>query len=176
MRRSSPDDMHTVRLVEALSTLVLDVFRLNGDLLTFGDALVGDLGLSSARWQVLGAVALSPVPLPVAHVARNMGLSRQAVQRVVNEMRADGLVRLDPNPHHRRAGLVAMTERGKAAYDSAMRREARWAEVVTDGFNPDDIEAAARTLRALQQRLDSMAGYAGQAAAIQARFSDETGP
>jgi DNA-binding MarR family transcriptional regulator len=69
------------------------VFRLNGALLVSGDALVGDLGLTSARWQVLGAIALSPVPLPVAHLARNMGLTRQAVQRSVDEMRHDGLVR-----------------------------------------------------------------------------------
>ena len=70
----------------ALNGLILDVFRLNGDLLAAGDILVGDLGLSSARWQVLGAIALSPVPLPVAHIARNMGLTRQAVQRVVDDM------------------------------------------------------------------------------------------
>lgn len=85
---------------------------MNGDLLAAGDALVGDLGLTSARWQVLGAIALSPVPLPVAHIARNMGLTRQAVQRLVDDMRADGFVRLEPNPHHRRAMLVLATERG----------------------------------------------------------------
>ncbi len=48
-----------------------------GDLLAAGDALVGDLGLTSARVQVLAPIALSPVPLPVAHIARNMGLTRQ---------------------------------------------------------------------------------------------------
>ncbi|KMO09704.1 MarR family transcriptional regulator, partial [Methylobacterium indicum] len=84
------------------------MFRLNGDLLTAGDALVDDLGLTSARWQVLGAVALSPVPLPVAHIARNMGLTRQAVQRVVDDLHEVGFVRIDPNPHHRRAHLVAL--------------------------------------------------------------------
>ena len=47
------------RLRRALTGLVIEVFRLNGDLLAAGDALVGDLGLTSARWQVLGAIALS---------------------------------------------------------------------------------------------------------------------
>lgn len=173
MRRTSPNGIHAARLTQALSSLVLEVFRLNGDLLTAGDALVGDLGLTSARWQVLGAVSLSPVPLPVAHVARNMGLSRQAVQRVVNEMCAEGLVRLDPNPHHRRAGLVALTERGEAAYATAMRRQTRWAEEVTGGLAAEDIEAAARILRALQQRLDSMAGHTGHAAPDQIRVTQE---
>ena len=85
-------DDHT-RLRRSLTDLIIGVFRLNGALLVSGDALVGDLGLTSARWQVLGAIALSPVPLPVAHLARNMGLTRQAVQRSVDEMRHDGLVR-----------------------------------------------------------------------------------
>ena len=99
MRQAPPpstNDPH--RLRRALTGLVIEVFRVNGDLLATGDAMVHDLGLTSARWQVLGAIALSPVPLPVAHIARNMGLTRQAVQRNVDDMRADGLVRLEPNP------------------------------------------------------------------------------
>ncbi len=48
-----------------------------------GDQLLAEFGLTSARWQVLGAVALSGAPQPVASIARNMGLTRQAVQRVV---------------------------------------------------------------------------------------------
>ena len=61
----------------ALSLLILDVFRLNGRLLAAGDRMVEDLGLTSARWQVLGAVALAAAP--VAWIARNMGLTRQGV-------------------------------------------------------------------------------------------------
>src|SRR5712692_10354297 len=72
----------------ALTELMLEVFRLNGRLLTSGDRLVADIGLTSARWQVLGAVALAGNRLPVAHIPRNMGLTRQAVQRTVNELAA----------------------------------------------------------------------------------------
>ena len=93
----------------AITDLVLETFRLNGRLLASGDALVADLGLTSARWQVIGAMALSPMPLSVAQIARNMGLTRQAVQRLANEMEADGLMRFAPNPHHQRAKLVVLT-------------------------------------------------------------------
>lgn len=126
---------------------------MNGDLLAAGDALVGDLGLTSARWQVLGAIALSPVPLPVAHIARNMGLTRQAVQRVVDEMRADGLLRLESNPHHRRAMLVLATERGEAAYRAASERQERWAKDLTAGLTPEEFEAASTLLREMQRRM-----------------------
>ena len=104
---------------EALTDLVLAVFRLNGRLLAAGDHLVSDLGLTSARWQVLGAIANAPSPQPVAWLARSMGLNRQGVQRIVNEMREDDLVELRPNPHHRRAHLVALTKRGENAYAAA---------------------------------------------------------
>jgi DNA-binding MarR family transcriptional regulator len=142
------------RLRRSLTELILDVFRLNGALLASGDALVGDLGLTSARWQVLGAIALSPVPLPVAHLARNMGLTRQAVQRSVDEMRNDGLVQLDPNPHHRRAMLVTMTDRGNSAYRAASERQKRWADALARGLSPKETEAASLLMRELQRRLD----------------------
>ncbi|WP_458097942.1 MarR family winged helix-turn-helix transcriptional regulator [Roseomonas sp. WA12] len=134
---------------------MVEVFRINGDLLEAGDVLVRDLGLSSARWQVLGAIALSPAPLPVAHIARNMGLARQSVQRIVGDMLADGLLRLEPNPHHRRASIVAMTPAGETAYAEAMARQDLWADVLTDGLPPEAMEAASALLRALQARIQS---------------------
>lgn len=139
---------------EALTELILEVFRLNGRLLAAGDALVGDIGLTSARWQVLGAIALSPAPLPVAHIARNMGLTRQAVQRLVNELEADGLVRFAANPHHQRAKLVLLTARGQTAYAAAMKRQAPWVAMLGQGTGAKQVEAATATLRAIGQRLD----------------------
>src|SRR4051812_45645077 len=141
-------------LRQAWTGLVIEVFRINGELLAAGDTLVGDLGLTSARWQVLGAIALSPVPLPVAHIARNMGLTRQAVQRLVDDMRADGLVCLEPNPHHRRAMLVVMTEAGDAAYRAASARQERWADALASGLPAKSFEAASELLREMQRRLD----------------------
>jgi len=139
---------------DAVTELVLETFRLNGRLLVAGDALVADVGLTSARWQVLGAMALSPVPLPVAHIARNMGLTRQAVQRLVNEMERDGLVRFGPNPHHQRAKLVFLTPRSRAAYDAAMKRQGPWASSLANGLSVKQIDAATATLRTIRQRLD----------------------
>lgn len=139
---------------KAMTDLVLEVFRLNGELLASGDALVANLGLTSARWQVMGAIALSLVPLPVAHLARNMGLARQSVQRLVDEMKRDGLVCLAPNQHHRRAMLVLLTEAGEAAYRAAMMRQERWADRVAVDFTTSEIETAAAILHRLRQRLD----------------------
>lgn len=140
--------------VRAVTKLILETFRLNGSLLDAGDKLVGDLGLTSARWQVLGGIDASARPLPIAHVARNMGLSRQAVQRLANEMEKDGLVRFAPNPHHERAKFVLMTDRGKAAFRAATAKQRLWAESLVQGLSSDQIREAMRVLRDLRQKLE----------------------
>jgi DNA-binding MarR family transcriptional regulator len=155
MKRLSPTSSP---LPDAISELILEVFRLNGRLLEAGDALLADIALTSARWQVLGAIALSAAPLPVSHIARNMGLSRQAVQRLANEMEKDGLVFFAQNPHHERAKLVLLTPRGREAYQEAMARQAPWAKRLASGIEPEDIKAASGLLHELRVRLSTKAG------------------
>src|SRR6201995_3174708 len=92
---------------EAVTNLVLDLFRLNNLLLTEGDRLVADLGLTSARWEILGAIVSAARPQPVAWLARDLGANRQNVQRIVNDLQKMGLIKFQPNPHHQRAQLVA---------------------------------------------------------------------
>ena len=139
----------------ALTELILETFRLNGRLLAAGDALVGGLGLTSARWQVMGAMSLSSIPLPVAQLARNMGLTRQAVQRIANELEAEGFVRFAPNPHHQRAKLVLLTERGCAVYSQALKLQRPWARWLANGLSAERISQANAVLRTLRQRLEA---------------------
>ena len=63
--------------------LVLSVFRLNGLLIAEGDAMTESLGLTSARWKVIGVVALSNAGLTVPGIARVLGQSRQAVKELL---------------------------------------------------------------------------------------------
>src|SRR5271170_7189490 len=111
---------------EALTDLMLDLFRANSLILTAGDRLVAPLGLTSARWQILGAIAAAERPQPVAWLARDLGANRQNVQRIVNDLQGEGLVAFQPNPHHRRAQLVAMTDKGRRSFEAAMDLQAPW--------------------------------------------------
>jgi DNA-binding MarR family transcriptional regulator len=138
-----------------LTDLILETFRLNGELLIAGDALVADLDLTSARWQVLGTVAMSPTSLPVAHIARNMGLSRQAVQRIVNELVDRKLLQFASNPHHQRAKLVLLTAKGKVTFEASMTRQRPWAEELASGISERDIVLALSVLRSLRTKLES---------------------
>jgi DNA-binding MarR family transcriptional regulator len=139
---------------EAVTELIIEVFRLNGRLLVAGDRLVSGLGLTSARWQVLGAIALAERAEPVAWLARSMGLNRQGVQRIVNDLVKDGLVAFRPNPHHRRANLVVLTERGKEVYGAADRLQTPWVDALANGLSIGSIVATRRIVTALRRRLE----------------------
>jgi DNA-binding MarR family transcriptional regulator len=139
---------------EALTALILEIFRLNGRLISTGDRLVSDLKLTSARWQVLGAAALAPSPQPVAWLARSMGLHRQGVQRIVNELVAEGTIALAENPHHRRAKLVRLTRKGEALFEAASRRQKPWAKRLAKDLPPKTIATAHDVLKALRERLE----------------------
>ncbi len=138
---------------EAFTGLILESFRFNGGLLAAGDRLTRDLGLTSARWQVLGAI--DDGPLPVAQIARNMGLTRQAVQRVANDLAADGFVAFAPNPDHRRARLVCLTDRGRAVLDEIGRRQAAWANRIAAGRDAGELAAATAVINVLRAALEA---------------------
>src|SRR6201994_2266823 len=135
---------------DALSDLILDLFRLNSLLFTAGDRLVARLGLTSARWQILGAIIAAERPQPVAWLARDLGANRQNVQRIVNDLERDRLVTFETNPHHRRAQLVVLTDKGRQAFDTAMRLQSPWVNDLANGLPVKDIETMGRVITALR--------------------------
>jgi DNA-binding MarR family transcriptional regulator len=143
---------------EALTALALDLFRVTSLVLTAGDRLVSGLGLTSARWQILGAIVAAERPQPVAWLARNLAANRQNVQRIVNDLSAAGLVAFEHNPHHRRAQLVVLTEQGQQTFDRAMRLQAPWIDRLATGLTVRDLETMHRVLTTLRTRLDGLGG------------------
>lgn len=140
---------------DALSNLMLDLFRLNSLLLTAGDRLVARLGLTSARWQILGAIVHAERPQPVAWLARDLGANRQNVQRIVNDLHAEGLVAFEANPHHRRAQLVVLSDKGRRTFDAAMALQAPWVNGLSEGLAVKDLQTVHRVVTALREKLES---------------------
>ena len=140
---------------EALTDLMLDLFRVNSLILTAGDRLVAQLGLTSARWQILGAIVAAERPQPVAWLARDLGANRQNVQRIANDLRKEGFVTFETNPHHRRAQLIVLTEKGRQTSDAAMRLQAPWINHLSDGLPVADTQTAHRILLALRMKLEA---------------------
>jgi DNA-binding MarR family transcriptional regulator len=151
-------EKHAPASRQAVTALILDLFRLNSRLLIAGDRLVAGLGLTSARWQILGAIAQADRARPVAWLARDMGGARQNVQRIVNDLHREGLVAFAPNPHHRRAQLVVLTEHGRGIYEAALALWAPMADALASGLSAAETEAAHRLLDTLRRNLEHAEG------------------
>lgn len=136
---------------KAFTDLILEIFRLNGRLLEAGDRLTQPVGLSSARWQILGVVEHGPIT--VAHVARIMGLTRQSVQQTANSLEKEGLIEFLENPHHRRSKLMAMTPDGRKALDYTQEQHAVWANKIGEELDLDCLRAAVDVLRQVSKSL-----------------------
>lgn len=87
-----------------------------------------------------------------------MGLTRQSVQRIANDLEADGLVAFADNPDHRRAKLVLPTSQGHAAYRNAMKRQTEWAKhlLTASGVSASRLREAKEVLRRLHGSLTEM--------------------
>jgi DNA-binding MarR family transcriptional regulator len=140
---------------EAFTAIVLEVFRLNGSLLEAGDRLTRPVGLTSARWQILGVVDHGPAS--VAEIARAMGLARQSVQETANGLARDGYVELVDNPADRRAKRVTMRPKGRAALAKIERRHAVWANRLGDRLDGPELRRAAELIGRVREELDGNA-------------------
>jgi len=136
---------------DAFTELVLEVLRVNGLLIEAGDEMTRPVGLSSARWQVLGVVEHGPIP--VSHVARIMGLTRQGVRQTADALAKDGFIEYVENPHHRRAKLMKMTAKGREALDYVGQRRAGWADRIGEEQSLEDLRAAVAVLQEVRESL-----------------------
>ena len=126
------------------SRFALVVFWVNGLLMNNGEKLTKPLGQSSARWQVLGRASFDPQT--VAQMARDMGLSRQSVQRIVNVLKSDGLVRLEEIPTDKRTSVVTLTDAGQKVLAAIYARSSQWTERILSRIPVDEFENAIEQL------------------------------
>lgn len=134
--------------------LVLSIFRLNGLLIAEGDAMTEKLGLTHARWKVIGAVALSQNGLTVPGIARVLGQSRQAVQRITDVMVKDGLLEYTENPKHKRSVLVLLSHHGKNVYSTLREVQDPWALDATGEIPSEELETALRLIQRLIKKFN----------------------
>ena len=140
---------------DKLTTVALSVFKLNGQLIEWGNHFSQPHGLTSARWQVLGAISLAPQPPSIPQIGAAMGVTRQGVLKQINLLVEEGLVEPQPNPTHKRSPLYTLTAKGQAVFQAVQHR---WQEHVRDmsaEFSVADLDAAIRVLSAMSLIHDS---------------------
>ena len=96
-------------------------------------------------------------PLTVPQIAQMRPTSRQRMQRLADELAADGLVEFIDNPKHRRSKLVRLTPKGDARYRKLNARFLSIASTIGVALSEADIRKTTEIVRQLSD--DVKAGY-----------------
>ncbi|GAA3932663.1 MarR family transcriptional regulator [Actinomadura viridis] len=88
-------------------------------------------------------------PMTVPQMGRTQALSRQFVQRMVNDAAARGLVESIPNPAHKRSVLIRLTGEGRAAITAVIDRERAVMRRIGGDLTEAEIAACVRVLSSL---------------------------
>lgn len=86
-------------------------------------------------------------PLTVPQIAQMRPTSRQRMQRLADELAAEGLVEFIDNPKHRRSKLVRLTPKGDARYREFNARLLSMASTMGIALSETDIRKAIETVR-----------------------------
>lgn len=117
-----------------------------------GDILHASIGLSSGLRGLL--FSLERVgPTTVSKLAAMRPVSRQFVQRLVDELLTGGWVQTQPNPKHKRSPLIALTVKGRAAILAMLAAEEPYLLGLVEGLDSSDLAAAANVLRVIIDRI-----------------------
>ena len=88
-------------------------------------------------------------PLTVPQIAEMRPTSRQRMQRLADELEADGLVEFIDNPKHRRSKLVRLTRRGDSRYRELNARFLSIASTTGVALSEADIRKTIEIVRQL---------------------------
>ena len=111
------------------------------------------MGITNARWQTLSELFALEKRVTVSELARHMGLTRQAVQRLADDMAIDGLVEFAENPGDARAMHLLLTEAGRTTYHNALEREWQWTNAIAEDFDAEQITHAVALLETITQKM-----------------------
>lgn len=95
-------------------------------------------------------------PMTVPQMGRAQALSRQFVQRMVNDAAARGLVESIPNPAHKRSSLIQLTDQGQRAIDTVVNRERAVLRQVGGDLTDADITGCIHVLSRLLHLMDDV--------------------
>lgn len=136
---------------ETYTAISLAIFRANGALGEWGNLFAAPHGLTTARWQILGAVALAQTPPNVPQIAEKMGVTRQGALKQVDILVQEGLLEALPNPAHKRSPLYRLTEHGQTLLDTISTQWQQHAQQAARHFAPADLQTTLNVLNQLHE-------------------------
>jgi DNA-binding MarR family transcriptional regulator len=103
------------RKTEAIAELILEVAQCFFRIRAVGQKTGLITSWGGGAFGLMRSLALLG-PLTVPQIAQMRPTSRQRMQRLADELAAEGLVKFVDNPKHRRSKLVQLTRKGDARY------------------------------------------------------------
>jgi DNA-binding MarR family transcriptional regulator len=94
-------------------------------------------------------------PLTVPQIAEMRPTSRQRMQRLADELAAEGLVEFIDNPKHRRSKLVQLTPKGDGRYRELNARFLAIASAMGVGLSQAEIRRTTEIVRRLSAEVKS---------------------
>ncbi|PCJ68688.1 MAG: hypothetical protein COA62_12625 [Rhodobiaceae bacterium] len=163
-RREKPaereDAATMLEKMATLSRVIDEASRVHFRLGALSERIHRDGQSSSGRRAILrNVIELGPQTVP--ELARMRPVSRQFIQTLVNALVKAGWVSLEPNPAHRRSGLVTATPQGRRVFAEMMAKEAPAATWLSDGFSVADLKIVAGLLETLRERVDQFGDVDG---------------
>lgn len=129
------------------------IFEANRLLREEGERIAATAGQTHSRRMVL---QVSAGRATVPDIARKLGLQRQSVQRVAEELVQDGLARYEDNPRHRVSRFLVPTAEGEATLAGIQRAHEEWVKDIEGAvgeFDWGDLRAGLnRVVQAIRDR------------------------
>ncbi|CAI3950337.1 DNA-binding transcriptional regulator [Commensalibacter communis] len=146
----------TMQTISQQNKIIIGLFRAYHDISLIGDQLAAEHGLTTSKWKVLGAIRLENTALTVPHIARLMGLTRQAVQRTIDELLKLEYIQQLHNPAHKKSSLFQLTNLGEEAFDAINIEWDKMATTIFQDLNPHDIDSTVNVLTQMITKSEAM--------------------
>ena len=143
----------SLRKIVALERLMTETVQLSHRLRRVSEQIHGAKEMSAARRGVLRELEAAG-PQTVPQIARARPVSRQHIQIIVNQLLDEGLVKLVPNPAHRRSQLVALTDKGRSRLEMMSRSESQLLAGIEVDISERDLQQATEILQRVRNLFD----------------------
>jgi len=131
--------------------VIADLYEVAGRLRREGDSLARSVGQTQARWQVLSVISEGKWTVP--RIAERLGVTRQNVQRIADDLQDAGLAELAPNGGHARSPFVLATVTGQRALGELRERATPLDLRIAGAIGDTEIDGFHTALRRLLTNL-----------------------
>jgi DNA-binding MarR family transcriptional regulator len=136
----------------AIADLVFEVAQFFFRLRAFGQKTGFITSWGAGAFGFMRSLALIG-PLTVPQIAQMRPTSRQRMQRLADELAAEGLVEFIDNPRHRRSKLVRLTRKGEARYRELSARFLAITSTMGAELSEEDIRKTIEIVRRLSDEV-----------------------